>query len=80
MRTGSLLMKPKLCASSFFRWDRFISKNLKNNCAIRLMWNVARSNLSDGLELETMSFDESTVDISGLVFEDTGDLVGVVCM
>jgi len=44
------------------------------------MWNVARSNLSDGLELETMSFDESTVDISGLVFEDTGELLGVFCM
>jgi hypothetical protein len=44
------------------------------------MWNVARSNLSDGLELETMSVDESTVDISALVFEDSGDLLGVVCM
>jgi hypothetical protein len=75
-------MKPKLCESNCFRWDRFISKNLKNNCAIRLciMWNVARSNLSDGLELETMSVDESTVDISALVFEDSGDLLGVVCM
>ena len=36
------------------------------------MWNVARSNLSDGLELETMSVDESTVDISGhVMFEGT---------